>query len=185
MGLARHPRDSPSTARVPAVHPSCEWLIAPPQSSARCHGVTDRSSAVSSRTPASFLQVVLPRKSFCHSVAQKDLSFRRAAGGICFSPAANRDTTRNQAVRLRLIMTEVHSADGLSRTAIQAQSATSPTTTTSTPSPRSSRLQPVTLADSARIVQDCGFDLVDLNLAVPLSASSVATEAPGLLPISH
>src|SRR5260370_6267814 len=76
--------------------------------------------------------------------------------------------TSNQQSGCGLIMTEFTSADGLSR--MRETKRKRYLTYYDDEHPISAQLfgsNPVTLADSARIVQDAGFDLVDLNLGCP------------------
>src|SRR5258707_522246 len=76
--------------------------------------------------------------------------------------------TSNQQSGCGLIMTEFTSADGLSR--MRETKRKRYLTYYDDEHPISAQLfgsNPITLADSARIVQDAGFDLVDLNLGCP------------------
>jgi tRNA-dihydrouridine synthase B len=77
-------------------------------------------------------------------------------------------TTTNQQSGCGLIMTEFTSADGLSR--MRESKRKRYLTYYDDEHPISAQLfgsNPETLADSARIVEDAGFDLVDLNLGCP------------------
>jgi len=97
--------------------------------------------------------------------------------------AANVDsTTSNQQSGCGLIMTEFTSADGLSR--MRETKRKRYLTYYDDEHPISAQLfgsNPVTLADSARIVQDAGFDLVDLNLGCPAKRVVACNGGSGLL----
>jgi nifR3 family TIM-barrel protein len=97
--------------------------------------------------------------------------------------AANIDSiTSNQQSGCGLIMTEFTSADGLSR--MREVKRKRYLTYYDDEHPISAQLfgsNPVTLADSARIVQDAGFDLVDLNLGCPAKRVVACNGGSGLL----
>ena len=99
------------------------------------------------------------------------------------STIANVDTvTTNQQSGCGLIMTEFTSADGLSR--MREVKRKRYLTYYDDEHPISAQLfgsNPVTLADSARIVQDAGFDLVDLNLGCPAKRVVACNGGSGLL----
>ncbi len=79
-------------------------------------------------------------------------------------------------------MTEFTSADGLARTRESKRKRY--LTYYDDEHPISAQLfgsNPATLADSARIVQDCGFDLVDLNLGCPAKRVVRCNGGSGLL----
>ncbi len=80
-----------------------------------------------------------------------------------------------------LIMTEFTSADGVLRSKKTASRYLT-STRTSTPSPRSflAAVRQV-LADAARMVEDLGFDLVDLNLGCPAKKVVKCNGGSGLL----
>ena len=79
-------------------------------------------------------------------------------------------------------MTEFTSADGILRRKTAVQDATFTSTKTSTPSrPSSSAAIPSVLADAARMVEDLGFDLVDLNLGCPAKKVVKCNGGSGLL----
>jgi nifR3 family TIM-barrel protein len=91
-------------------------------------------------------------------------------------------TTSNQQSGCGLIMTEFTSADGLSR--MRETKRKRYLTYYDDEHPISAQLfgsNPVTLADSARIVQDAGFDLVDLNLGCPAKRVVACNGGSGLL----
>jgi tRNA-dihydrouridine synthase B len=90
--------------------------------------------------------------------------------------------TTNQQSGCGLIMTEFTSADGLSR--MREVKRKRYLTYYDDEHPISAQLfgsNPVTLADSARIVQDAGFDLVDLNLGCPAKRVVACNGGSGLL----
>jgi nifR3 family TIM-barrel protein len=90
--------------------------------------------------------------------------------------------TSNQQSGCGLIMTEFTSADGLSR--MREVKRKRYLTYYDDEHPISAQLfgsNPVTLADSARIVQDAGFDLVDLNLGCPAKRVVACNGGSGLL----
>jgi len=90
--------------------------------------------------------------------------------------------TSNQQSGCGLIMTEFTSADGLSR--MREVKRKRYLTYYDDEHPISAQLfgsNPATLADSARIVQDAGFDLVDLNLGCPAKRVVACNGGSGLL----
>ena len=90
--------------------------------------------------------------------------------------------TSNQQSGCGLIMTEFTSADGLSR--LRETKRKRYLTYYDDEHPISAQLfgsNPATLADSARIVQDAGFDLVDLNLGCPAKRVVACNGGSGLL----
>ncbi len=92
------------------------------------------------------------------------------------------EKTTNQQSGCGLIMTEFTSADGLSR--MREVKRKRYLTYYDDEHPISAQLfgsNPVTLADSARIVQDAGFDLVDLNLGCPAKRVVACNGGSGLL----
>ncbi|WP_348268161.1 tRNA-dihydrouridine synthase [Edaphobacter paludis] len=99
------------------------------------------------------------------------------------SNAANVEAaTSNQQSGCGLIMTEFTSADGLSR--MRETKRKRYLTYYDDEHPISAQLfgsNPETLADSARIVQDAGFDLVDLNLGCPAKRVVACNGGSGLL----
>jgi nifR3 family TIM-barrel protein len=95
--------------------------------------------------------------------------------------AINQETT-NQQSGCGLIMTEFTSADGLSR--MRETKRKRYLTYYDDEHPISAQLfgsNPETLADSARIVQDAGFDIVDLNLGCPAKRVVACNGGSGLL----
>src|ERR1700684_2430347 len=90
--------------------------------------------------------------------------------------------TTNQQSGCGLIMTEFTSADGLSR--MRETKRKRYLTYYDDEHPISAQLfgsNPVTLADSARIVEDAGFDVVDLNLGCPAKRVVACNGGSGLL----
>ncbi len=91
-------------------------------------------------------------------------------------------TTTNEVSGCGLIMTEFTSADGLSR--MRETKRKRYLTYYEDEHPISAQLfgsNPETLADSARICQDAGFDLVDLNLGCPAKRVVACNGGSGLL----
>jgi tRNA-dihydrouridine synthase B len=91
-------------------------------------------------------------------------------------------TTSNEVSGCGLIMTEFTSADGLSR--MRETKRKRYLTYYEDEHPISAQLfgsNPATLADSARICQDAGFDLVDLNLGCPAKRVVSCNGGSGLL----
>ena len=90
--------------------------------------------------------------------------------------------TSNQQSGCGLIMTEFTSADGLSR--MRETKRKRYLTYYDDEHPISAQLfgsNPVTLAESARIVEDAGFDMVDLNLGCPAKRVVACNGGSGLL----
>ncbi len=116
-----------------------------------------------------------------------DTVFRRfIKNASLFTPASSSDDvaveTTNQQSGCGLIMTEFTSADGLSR--MRESKRKRYLTYYDDEHPISAQLfgsKPETLADSARIVQDAGFDLVDLNLGCPAKRVVACNGGSGLL----
>ncbi|RXH58829.1 tRNA dihydrouridine synthase DusB [Granulicella sibirica] len=105
------------------------------------------------------------------------------AGQDAGQSAVNVDSvTSNQQSGCGLIMTEFTSADGLSR--MRETKRKRYLTYYDDEHPISAQLfgsNPVTLADSARICQDAGFDIVDLNLGCPAKRVVACNGGSGLL----
>ena len=92
------------------------------------------------------------------------------------------ETTSNQQSGCGLIMTEFTSADGLSR--MRETKRKRYLTYYDDEHPISAQLfgsNPATLSDSARIVEEAGFDLVDLNLGCPAKRVVACNGGSGLL----
>ncbi len=119
-----------------------------------------------------------------------DTVFRRfIKNASMFSAAAAHETatdvdreTSNEVSGCGLIMTEFTSADGLSR--MRETKRKRYLTYYEDEHPISAQLfgsNPATLAESARICQDAGFDLVDLNLGCPAKRVVACNGGSGLL----
>ena len=116
-----------------------------------------------------------------------DTVFRRFIKNASkFTPGSRRtrtfEATTNEQSGCGLIMTEFTSADGLSR--MREVKRKRYLTYYDDEHPISAQLfgsNPETLADSARICQDAGFDLVDLNLGCPAKRVVACNGGSGLL----
>ena len=168
--------DSPAThampehSRVPASFTVGNVRIAPATVLAPMAGVTDTVFRRFIRNASQF------------SVAHNNLSFRSAAEESASLTEGIDAPTTNQQSGCGLIMTEFTSADGLARTRESKRKRY--LTFYDDEHPISAQLfgsNPATLADSARIVQDCGFDLVDLNLGCPAKRVVRCNGGSGLL----
>jgi tRNA-dihydrouridine synthase B len=148
-----------------------------------------------SRVPASFTignVKIAPATVLAPMAGVTDTVFRRfiknasqftSATDDAVDRASNVDSvTSNQQSGCGLIMTEFTSADGLSR--MRETKRKRYLTYYDDEHPISAQLfgsNPATLADSARIVQDAGFDLVDLNLGCPAKRVVACNGGSGLL----
>lgn len=149
-------RDMPTAARVPAEFTIGNVRIAPATLLAPMAGVTDTI-------------------------------FRRfIKNASMFTPASSttdvEQTTTNQQSGCGLIMTEFTSADGLSR--MRESKRKRYLTYYEDEHPISAQLfgsNPETLAESALICQDAGFDIVDLNLGCPAKRVVKCNGGSGLL----
>jgi tRNA-dihydrouridine synthase B len=150
----------------------------------------DHAMPEHSRVPASFSignVRIAPATVLAPMAGVTDTVFRRfiknasqftASGGV--TDVA--EETSNQQSGCGLIMTEFTSADGLSR--MRETKRKRYLTYYDDEHPISAQLfgsNPATLADSARIVQDAGFDLVDLNLGCPAKRVVACNGGSGLL----
>jgi tRNA-dihydrouridine synthase B len=156
----------PEHTRVPASFSIGNVAIAPATVLAPMAGVTD---TVFRRFIKNASQFTTP------SAESKDLRFASDATGV-------EAETTNQQSGCGLIMTEFTSADGLSR--MRETKRKRYLTYYDDEHPISAQLfgsNPETLADSARIVQDAGFDLVDLNLGCPAKRVVACNGGSGLL----
>lgn len=146
----------PEHSRVPASFSIGKVNIAPATVLAPMAGVTDTV----------FRRFIKNASQFTSSVASADVS---------------RETT-NQQSGCGLIMTEFTSADGLSR--MRETKRKRYLTYYDDEHPIAAQLfgsNPETLAESARIVQDAGFDIVDLNLGCPAKRVVACNGGSGLL----
>lgn len=175
----------PEHTRVPASFTIGNVKIAPATVLAPMAGVTD---TVFRRFIKNASQFTSPISQECHpeepslgchpersEAESKDLRFAVAATDI-------EAETSNQQSGCGLIMTEFTSADGLSR--MRETKRKRYLTYYDDEHPISAQLfgsNPETLADSARIVQDAGFDLVDLNLGCPAKRVVACNGGSGLL----
>jgi nifR3 family TIM-barrel protein len=113
---------------------------------------------------------------------QNFLSFRSEAEESALLSNRVESQTTNQQSGCGLIMTEFTSADGLARTRESKRKRY--LTYYDDEHPISAQLfgsNPASLADSARIVEDAGFDLVDLNLGCPAKRVVSCNGGSGLL----
>jgi tRNA-dihydrouridine synthase B len=143
------------------------------------------------RVPASFSignVCIAPATVLAPMAGVTDTVFRRFiknASQFTASTESSTDVeaiTTNQQSGCGLIMTEFTSADGLSR--MRETKRKRYLTYYDDEHPISAQLfgsNPDTLADSARIVQDAGFDLVDLNLGCPAKRVVACNGGSGLL----
>src|SRR5665213_2878609 len=159
----------PARARVPASLAVGGVKIAPATVLAPMAGVTDTV----------FRRFIKNASVF---TAPNDLSFRSGAEQSASLADRVESATTNQQSGCGLIMTEFTSADGLSR--MRETKRKRYLTYYDDEHPISAQLfgsNPATLADSARIVQDAGFDLVDLNLGCPAKRVVACNGGSGLL----
>jgi tRNA-dihydrouridine synthase B len=160
----------PEHTRVPASFSIGNVTIAPATVLAPMAGVTD---TVFRRFIKNASQFATPTESGAPHLASE----------MWDGVAPNIDaTTTNQQSGCGLIMTEFTSADGLSR--MRETKRKRYLTYYDDEHPISAQLfgsNPDTLADSARIVQDAGFDLVDLNLGCPAKRVVACNGGSGLL----
>ena len=142
------------------------------------------------RVPASFTignVKIAPATVLAPMAGVTDTVFRRFIKNASqfsaqFSSTDVEATQTNQQSGCGLIMTEFTSADGLSR--MRETKRKRYLTYYDDEHPISAQLfgsNPETLADSARIVQDAGFDLVDLNLGCPAKRVVACNGGSGLL----
>jgi nifR3 family TIM-barrel protein len=160
----------PAHARVPASFTIGNVTIAPATVLAPMAGVTDTV----------FRRFIKNASLF--STSPQNLSFRSEAEESASLTNAIEAETTNQQSGCGLIMTEFTSADGLSR--MRETKRKRYLTYYDDEHPISAQLfgsNPETLADSARIVQDAGFDLVDLNLGCPAKRVVACNGGSGLL----
>jgi tRNA-dihydrouridine synthase B len=160
----------PEHTRVPATFSIGNVRIAPATVLAPMAGVTDTV----------FRRFIKNASQF--SIAHEALSFRSEAEESASFAADVNALTTNQQSGCGLIMTEFTSADGLSR--MREVKRKRYLTYYDDEHPISAQLfgsNPDTLADSARIVQDAGFDLVDLNLGCPAKRVVACNGGSGLL----
>ena len=180
--------DSPAThampehSRVPASFTVGNVHIAPATVLAPMSGVTDTVFRRFIKNASLFSTAPTPSQNPLSFRSTEDLSFRSAAEESASLGSQIETPTTNQQSGCGLIMTEFTSADGLSRTRESKRKRY--LTYYDDEHPISAQLfgsNPASLADSARIVQDCGFDLVDLNLGCPAKRVVSCNGGSGLL----
>jgi tRNA-dihydrouridine synthase B len=175
----------PEHTRVPASFTIGNVKIAPATVLAPMAGVTDtvfrrfikNASQFTSHKSVILSEAQSAEKPALSGAEGKDLRF------VSDADAMNVEAeTTNQQSGCGLIMTEFTSADGLSR--MRETKRKRYLTYYGDEHPISAQLfgsNPETLADSARIVQDAGFDLVDLNLGCPAKRVVACNGGSGLL----
>ena len=178
----------PEHSRVPASFTIGNVRIAPATVLAPMAGVTD---TVFRRFIKNASQFTTPSPQNRHSERSAETQqychperAQRVEGpAVAFDLSLNVETpTTNLQSGCGLIMTEFTSADGLSRTRESKRKRY--LTYYDDEHPISAQLfgsNPATLADSARIVEDYGFDLVDLNLGCPAKRVVSCNGGSGLL----
>ena len=170
----------PAHARVPAEMHIGNVRIAPATVLAPMAGVTDtvfrrfikNASVFTSASSQAASAQPSPRQTSPRQTQDEDAALA----------AAVEKATTNQQSGCGLIMTEFTSADGLSR--MRESKRKRYLTYYDDEHPISAQLfgsKPQTLADSARICQDAGFDIVDLNLGCPAKRVVACNGGSGLL----
>jgi nifR3 family TIM-barrel protein len=151
----------------------------------------DRSMPADASVPAEFTiggVRIAPATVLAPMAGVTDTVFRRfIKNASLYSPDANADDdvdrpTSNEVSGCGLIMTEFTSADGLSRMLESKRKRY--LTYYEDEHPISAQIfgsNPETLAESARICQDAGFDIVDLNLGCPAKRVVNCNGGSGLL----
>jgi nifR3 family TIM-barrel protein len=168
----------PEHSRVPASFTVGNVRIAPATVLAPMAGVTD---TVFRRFIRNASQFATPSPQIRHPERRVQREVEGPAVAFDFATDVELITT-NQNSGCGLIMTEFTSADGLSRTRESKRKRY--LTYYDDEHPISAQLfgsNPLSLADSARIVEDCGFDLVDLNLGCPAKRVVSCNGGSGLL----
>ena len=126
--------------------------------------------------------VLAPMAGVTDTVFRRFIKNASVFSGDVGVPASVDAETSNQQSGCGLIMTEFTSADGLSR--MRESKRKRYLTFYDDEHPISAQLfgsNPATLADAARIVQDTGFDMVDLNLGCPAKRVVSCNGGSGLL----
>jgi tRNA-dihydrouridine synthase B len=164
----------PEAARVPAEVRLGKVHVRPATVLAPMAGVTDTV----------FRRFIRHASLFTHSAAAMPGS--EEAGGTTLSPVSSQETIEtevtNQQSGCGLLMTEFTSADGLSR--MRESKRRRYLTFYDDEHPIGAQLfgsKPETLAEAARIVEDTGFDTVDLNLGCPAKRVVGCNGGSGLL----
>jgi nifR3 family TIM-barrel protein len=176
----------PEHGRVPASFSIGSVRIAPATVLAPMAGVTDTVFRRFIKNASQFThQTYHPERGALPLNCHPERSAQREVEGPAsvFDSGIDIDApTTNQQSGCGLIMTEFTSADGLSR--MREVKRKRYLTYYDDEHPISAQLfgsNPATLADSARIVQDAGFDLVDLNLGCPAKRVVGCNGGSGLL----
>jgi len=165
----------PEHTRVPASFTIGNVRIAPATVLAPMAGVTDTVFRRFIKNASQFTTTKDSHSDLERSEGEQSPHFRSGTTDVDA-------TTTNQQSGCGLIMTEFTSADGLSR--MRETKRNRYLTYYDDEHPISAQLfgsNPATLADSARIVQDAGFDLVDLNLGCPAKRVVACNGGSGLL----
>ena len=151
----------------------------------------EHAMPVHTRVPASFAignVKIAPATVLAPMAGVTDTVFRRFIKNASMFSAASADaadvesTTTNEQSGCGLIMTEFTSADGLSR--MRESKRKRYLTYYDDEHPISAQLfgsNPETLAESARICEESGFDIVDLNLGCPAKRVVACNGGSGLL----
>ncbi len=170
----------PEHARVPSSVSIGKVAIAPATVLAPMAGVTDtvfrrfiRNASLFTTPSLAAPQIGVPR------VCEEDLRFSPVIPSVARSVDAE---ITNQQSGCGLIMTEFTSADGLAR--MRESKRKRYLTFYDDEHPIAAQLfgsNPGTLADAARIVEDTGFDIVDLNLGCPAKRVVACNGGSGLL----
>ncbi|MDR3745777.1 MAG: tRNA-dihydrouridine synthase [Acidobacteriaceae bacterium] len=172
----------PEHSRVPASFTVGNVRIAPATVLAPMAGVTDTVFRRFIKNASAFSTNNTPAQSPLSSRSPESLSFRSEAEESASLGSQVEAATTNQQSGCGLIMTEFTSADGLSRTREAKRKRY--LTYYDDEHPISAQLfgsKPESLAESARIIEDAGFDLVDLNLGCPAKRVVSCNGGSGLL----
>jgi nifR3 family TIM-barrel protein len=170
----------PEHSRVPASFTVGNVRIAPATVLAPMAGVTDTVFRRFIKNASAFSTD--QNSSSDQTPSRSPLSFRSEAEESASLDSQVETQTTNQQSGCGLIMTEFTSADGLSRTRESKRKRY--LTYYDDEHPISAQLfgsKPESLAESARIVEDAGFDLVDLNLGCPAKRVVSCNGGSGLL----
>jgi len=182
--FAAEARSLPTQARVPAEFHIGPVRIAPATVLAPMAGVTDtvfrrfiKNASMYSEARA---QGSGPRAQ--SAVAKQGANSPSEPLALEPEPSSVDATASNESSGCGLIMTEFTSADGLSR--MRESKRKRYLTYYEDEHPISAQLfgsNPVTLAESAKVCQDAGFDIVDLNLGCPAKRVVACNGGSGLL----
>jgi nifR3 family TIM-barrel protein len=179
--FATEARNAPAQARVPAEFHIGPIRIAPATVLAPMAGVTDTVFRRFIKN-ASMYSAATAQRSGLRVQSADPLS----SGPLALDPGPSstcvEDATSNESSGCGLIMTEFTSADGLSR--MRESKRKRYLTYYEDEHPISAQLfgsNPVTLSESAKVCQDAGFDIVDLNLGCPAKRVVACNGGSGLL----